>query len=180
MPEVAIRPALSSDFHALVAISPAFQTARVWQMDRNFEEGQFIFHFREIRLPRPVKVEYPRSSSQIFGEHWLENQHFLVASIGNEVVGYGRISLTISPRTIWMLDLVVQEHHRQKGIGTALIVAAQEWGEQRGARRMTVEMQSKNYPGVQLMRKIGFELSGYNDQYYLNQDIALFFTSWLR
>jgi RimJ/RimL family protein N-acetyltransferase len=180
MPEVAIRPALSSDLPALIDIAPFYQTGRVWQMDRNFTEGQFVIHFREIRLPRPVKVEYPRHLSQIFNEHWLENQNFLVAAIGPELVGYCRISLTTAPKTLWVQDLVVAEYHRQKGIGTALVVAAQDWGAERGARRMTVEMQSKNYAAIQLMRKLGFELSGYNDQYYLNQDIALFFTGWLR
>ena len=79
MPEVAIRPALSSDLPALMEVGVGYQTARVWQMDRNFDEGQFAVHFREIRLPRPVKVDYPRPQSQIFGDHWLEDQAYLLA-----------------------------------------------------------------------------------------------------
>jgi ribosomal protein S18 acetylase RimI-like enzyme len=84
------------------------------------------------------------------------------------------------PRTVWLKDLVVLEEARQKGIGTALTIAAQDWGVERGYRRMTVELQLKNYPAIHMFRKLGYEISGYSDQYYLNQDIALFFTRWLR
>lgn len=180
MPEVAIRPALSSDLPALLEIIPAYQTARVWQMDRTYEEGQYLIHFREIRLPRPVKVEYPRSQPQLFGERWLEQGCVLVAVLGGELVGFARVSMDFSPQTVWLQDLVVKEKVRRQGIGTALLVATQDWGAERGARRMTVEMQSKNFPAIQLVRKLGFELSGYSDQYYWNQDIALFFTTWIR
>ena len=180
MPEVAIRPALSTDLPVLVGIAPTFQTARVWQMDRNFDEGQFAVHFREIRLPRPVKVEYPRSSSQIFGDHWQEDQVFLVAVLGNELVGFVRLSEMMAPRTVWIKDLVVREEARNQGIGTSLVVATQDWGMERSHRRVTIEMQSKNFPGITLARKLGYDFNGYNDQYYLNQDIALFFTRSLR
>ncbi len=180
MPEVAIRPALSTDLPILAVIQPGFQTGRVWQMDRSLDEGQFAVHFREIRLPRPVRVDYPRGQSHIFGDRWLEDQVFLVALVDNVISGYARLSEKMAPRTVWMKDLVVTELQRQKGIGTALIIAAQDWGAERGFRRMTIEMQSKNFPAISLARKLGYEFSGYSDQYYLNQDIALFFTRGLR
>ena len=37
------------------------------------------------------------------------------------------------------------------------------------------EMQSKNYPGISMANKLGYEFCGYSDRYYTNQDIALFF-----
>lgn len=180
MPEVAIRPAISSDLVTLAGISPVYQTSRVWQMDRNFDEGQFAINFREIRLPRPVRVEYPRGQSQVFGDRWLEEGSFLLAMLAGDVVGYTRISELMAPRTVWIQDLVVREEARGKGIGTALILAVQEWGVERVHRRVTIEMQSKNFPAITLVRKLGYDFSGYSDQYYLNQDIALFFTRWLR
>jgi RimJ/RimL family protein N-acetyltransferase len=41
-------------------------------------------------------------------------------------------------------------------------------------------MQSKNHPAIQLAHKLGFEFCGYNDHYFSNQDIALFFSRPLR
>ena len=43
------------------------------------------------------------------------------------------------------------------------------------ARRLVLEVISKNQPGIRLAQKFGFEFCGYNDQYYPNQDVALFF-----
>jgi hypothetical protein len=41
-------------------------------------------------------------------------------------------------------------------------------------------MQSKNYPAVHMAMKLGYEFSGYQDHFYANGDIALFFTRYLR
>jgi ribosomal protein S18 acetylase RimI-like enzyme len=45
---------------------------------------------------------------------------------------------------------------------------------------MILEMQSKNIPAVHLAMRLGYEFCGYNDHYYSNQDIALFFAQFLR
>ena len=42
-------------------------------------------------------------------------------------------------------------------------------------RRLILEMQSKNQAYIRLAQKFGYEFCGYNDQYYLTQDVALFF-----
>ena len=42
-----------------------------------------------------------------------------------------------------------------------------------------MEMQPKNYPAIQFAYKLGFEFSGYNDQYYRDQEIAIFFSSFI-
>ena len=69
---------------------------------------------------------------------------------------------------------------RLKGIGTALVLAAQNWSMQRMNRRITMEIPSKNYPAIKLAMKLGFEFSGYNDAYYPNKDIALFFSRFMK
>jgi RimJ/RimL family protein N-acetyltransferase len=43
-----------------------------------------------------------------------------------------------------------------------------------------MEMQSKNVAAIRLAQKSGFEFCGYNDQYYLNKDVALFFAKVLK
>jgi GNAT superfamily N-acetyltransferase len=180
MPEVAIRPALSSDMPSLTSFGSSFQTGNVWQMDRALEEGHLGVNFREIRLPRPVKVEYPRHQGEIFDENWMNQQVILVALLDGNLAGYARVSDRMIPKTAWVKDVVVREENRRKGVGTALILAAQDWGMERNCRRIIVEMQSKNFPAIQLIRKLGYEFCGYSDQYYLNQDIALFFARMLR
>jgi ribosomal protein S18 acetylase RimI-like enzyme len=77
-------------------------------------------------------------------------------------------------------DIVVDFPLRRQGIGTALILAAQNWAIQRNNRKLMFEMPSKNFPAIKLAFKLGFEFSGYNDSYYPNKDIALFFSRFLK
>jgi ribosomal protein S18 acetylase RimI-like enzyme len=95
-------------------------------------------------------------------------------------VGYIAVEECISPKTAWITDLVVDVEARRKGIASALVLAAQEWGRRRRNRRVILEMQSKNFAGARLASKLGFEFCGYNDHFYSNQDIALFFAQYLR
>jgi GNAT superfamily N-acetyltransferase len=86
----------------------------------------------------------------------------------------------IAPATNWITDLVVMRRMRRQGVGSALVLAAQEWARQFYPYRMVLEMQPKNYPAICMAKKIGFEYCGYNDRYYLNHDIALFFSGSVR
>ena len=47
-------------------------------------------------------------------------------------------------------------------------------------RRLIVETQTKNYPAIQFLLKRGLVFCGYNDLFYPNQDIAIFFGQNLR
>jgi len=179
MPEIEIRPVVVEDIPELVAIDHSYKSQYVWQMDLTQDEGQINVHFREIRLPRPVAVDYPRSSRNMLRE-WKDRSAVLVGVLENSVVGYITISEGVSPTTAWVTDLVVSPHARRKGIASALVLAAQDWARKRNNRRMILEMQSKNTPAIRMALKLGFEFCGYNDHYYSNQDIALFFSQFLR
>jgi ribosomal protein S18 acetylase RimI-like enzyme len=179
MPEVQIRPAVVTDIPVLMAIDHSCQTDYVWQMDVQRDEGQVGAIFREIRLPRSVSVPYPRAVSAL-PDSWNRRAGMLAAMIGDQVVGYIRMSDLILPRTAWMTDIVVSPRFRHQGIGTALILAAQSWAVDRKDNRALMEMPSKNNPAICLARKLGYEFCGYNDLYYETQDIALFFGRSIR
>ena len=70
----------------------------------------------------------------------------LVALLKGEVVGYTSMMLTIAPHTSWMTDLVIMRRIRRQGIGSALVLAGQDWARHKRCLRMVMEMQPKNYP----------------------------------
>jgi GNAT superfamily N-acetyltransferase len=86
----------------------------------------------------------------------------------------------LAPQTAWITDLAVVHRLRRQGVASALILAAQQWARQKGYHRLVLEMQPKNYPAICMALKLGFDLCGYNDRYYPNHDIALFFAKFLR
>jgi len=179
MPAIEVRPAIVAELNILLKIDPSYQTAYVWQMDRILEKGQINLHFREVRLPRPVRIDYPNPPEKI-ARDFSSLGGLLVAVLGDQIVGYIQIKENANTSTGWVSHLVVHPDYRRKGIGSALLIAGQDSAVQCHLRRMVIEMQSKNYPAIQLATKLGYEFSGYNDHYYENRDIALFFACFLR
>lgn len=179
MPQIEIRPVVSPDIIELIQLDHTCKTNYVWQMDRKIDTGDILISFREIRLPRSIQVPYPRLAESLANE-WKQAPGLLVA-VHNEVpVGYVRLEEIMEIQTAVLKDIVVNFPIRRQGIGTALVYAAQNWSIQRSNRRITMEIPSKNYPAIKLAMKLGFDFSGYNDSYYPNKDIALFFSRFLK
>ena len=179
MPEIEIRPAVAADLPTLVAMNHSCETEYVWQMERQFEEAQMNIGFRQVRLPRSIKLEYPRPPDLLQQEHF-NRLALLVAVMGGSPVAYIRLKDDVIPGVAWISDLVVDSLARRKGIGTALVLAGQHWAMQHRLRRIVLEMSSKNHPAIELAARLGYEFSGYNDHFYLSQNIAIFFAQFLR
>jgi len=146
----------------------------VWQLDLRKENNQILAGFREVRLPRPIGVSYPRDPFALADE-WTQRSVTFTALAGDVPVGYACVLEHSHATTAWVTDLVVDAGSRRGGVGSALIMAAQDWAKSRSDRDIFLEMSSKNYPTIRLALKFGFEFCGYNDHYYVTQDVALFF-----
>ena len=179
MPEIEIRPAIIADIPTLITIDHSYTSEFVWQMEIQVEDELVKVSFREIRLPRSVRVEYPRPAKTL-EDGWTQRDGLLVAIHEDEPVGYISMMLDIAPNTAWVTDLAVKRRLRRQGIGSTLALAAQEWGENHACRRLVLEMQPKNHAAIHMAQKLGFDFCGYNDLYYINHDIALFFARTLR
>lgn len=175
MPIIEIRNAVLEDISTLMEIDHTYHTDYVWQMDLISEERYASVNFQENKLPRSVRVEYPRSIRQLMKD-WIHRDALIVALIEKKPIAYISTSTGLAPAAGWITDLVVAPVHRRGGIATSLIVAVEQWAYQNKIRRMMVDMQSKNIPALHCFLKLGYIFSGYNDHYYANQDIALFYT----
>jgi GNAT superfamily N-acetyltransferase len=169
-----IRPAISSDIQGLTELDHGYSTDHVWQMAYQDNGGQVSVQFQEVRLPRPMRVRYPRQPQRLI-DRWTEKSVVLVADLDDERVAYLAIEDGTAPESAWITDLVVDLRRRRQGHASDLVRAARSWALDRGYTSLYLEMQSKNYPGIQLARKHSFLFAGYNDRYYPDGDIALFF-----
>lgn len=170
-----IRPVVTADLPQLMALDHSATSEHVWQLELHggARASQVVATFREVRLPRPVSLSYPNNPS-LLADQWTQKAMMLAALSGNDAVGY--LALTERPAALaWVTDLVVAPPWRRQGAASALLDSAQVWGKARGHRRLFLEMQSKNHPAITFAQKRGYEFCGYNDHYYLTQDIALFF-----
>jgi ribosomal protein S18 acetylase RimI-like enzyme len=175
MAKADIRTAISSDIPTLMAFDHGFSTDHVWQMGfRSQTEGVEV-QFQEVRLPRPMRVAYPRSVDRL-ADDWTRRLAILVAEAESSLMGYACLVEAPAPGAVWLTDVVVDLRHRRQGIGSDLVRGACRWAKERGYMVVFAEMQTKNYPAIGMVKKLGFGFSGYSDNYYPDKDIALFFS----
>lgn len=174
-----IRKAVSTDIADLIDMDHSYSTDHVWQMGYTVDAEEVSVAFRQVRLPRPMRVEYPRDPDRLADE-WTRKAVLLVAEQEGQPIAY--LALTESPAlsSAWITDLVVESSHRRQGIATHLLGQIRGWCREHRLSRLFLEMQIKNYPAISLARKLGFDFSGYSDHHYLDQDIAIFFSLEIR
>ncbi len=169
------RLAKLADVNACCQLNMTYVTDYVWQMRTNETERATDIHFDTVRLPRPMRVDYPRLPEE-FVDHWEQKGCFFVLNDGKEVVAFIDAIPNRWQNMLWIANLAVASPYRRQGIATRLLQAAHEWALHRHLGQITLELQTKNYPAICFAQKHGFQYCGYNERYYLNGDIALFFT----
>lgn len=164
----------ASDLQFCIVMDSSYHTEYVWQMEVFSEDHLIDISFREIKLPRSMRVEYPRTNEQII-DAFQKRDAVMVAMVQGEPAGYLSLSMNKGNSFVQVTDLVVNRRFRRRGIGKKLIRFAQNWALDHDFRLMRLEMQSKNYPAIEMASSLGFEFCGFSDRYYKNNDIALFF-----
>ena len=183
-----IRSAVLTDLNACLALDANSQTDHVWQMDARDEGDGRSIRFHAVRLPRVMRVAYPRLRDDLL-TCWQGGSAVLVASdrraVETEseedeelprVFAYCQLDGAAWQKTGWIGHLIVDRPARRRGIGSAMITAAKTWAKQQEFGRLMIAVQTKNYPGISFCEKQGFVFCGFNDHYFLNRDIALFFS----
>ena len=168
------RPAVASDLPRIMSLDHSSLSDYVWQLELRRETSQTSANFREVRLPRSIEVRYPRDPS-LLADDWMRRDLVLVTLYDGTPIGYLCAIEERASAVIRITDIVVAPTQRRKGAASTLLTAAQAWGLERDARRIILEMQSKNQGCIRLAQKFGYDFCGYNDQYYPTQDVALFF-----
>lgn len=168
-----IRNTVSTDLARLAALDHSVNTDYVWQLALEHSNVQINVSLREVRLPRTIRIDHPRPASDLADTWHL--RPMLSAMNGMEAIAYIRFTDKIVTHAVWITDLVVGKSFRGQGIGQRLMKAAEDWGSTHNLRKSIIEIQSKNAPAIRMARKLGYEFSGYNDQYYASRDVALFF-----
>lgn len=174
-----IRAAVSADIIQLVGLNHTCDSEYVWQLGLSKEASATNVTLREVRLPRTVRVQYPRDHFSL-ADSWKKNARTFVALSRGIPLGYIRFLEQETAESVWILDLVSTTEARRKGVASALIQYVENWSLDRRYRQLFIEMSSKNYPAISLAKKMGFAFSGYNDHYYATQDVALFFGKLLK
>lgn len=175
-----IRDGLESDVLACLELDHHYQTDLVWQMTVDEKPGSWQIGFLNQHLPRTLEAEYTASGERL-RLALPANQCFLVAVTRdtNEPLGYLGMRNDPIYGIARIHDLVVTLPLRRQRIGTRLLTIARQWAKEHQLNSMMIEVATQNYPGIVFAQQSGFSFCGYNDHYFPNQDIAVFFSQSL-
>ncbi|MET8579165.1 GNAT family N-acetyltransferase [Streptomyces sp. NPDC005012] len=102
------------------------------------------------------------------GRPFFDERHpaadILVAETDGEVVGYVRVArptpLAANAHVQQIQGLVLAERARGRGVGKALMRAAEDEARRRGARRLTLRVLGHNAPARALYASLGYAVEG--------------------
>ncbi len=174
-----IRAATQEDIPACMALDHTAVSEYVWQVEAQEELGRLGYSFRAVRLPRAMPV-IPSQEMEVLLVAWQQREYFLVAESAGVIYGYLHMRLDMAYGIGWIRGLLVDRIRRRRRVGSALLLQARKQAQVSGLQRITVETQTKNYPAIAFCQRHGLVFCGFNDRYYPNQDIALFFTQSVR
>lgn len=169
-----VRPARPADRTPCLDLDHSFDTQLVWQLQHQQTDERISLQFQTVRLPRAVRVEYPRNRDEL--ERDLASlEGVLIAEAEGIVLGYIQIWLTPSDGSAWIRNFAVGAPWRRRRIGRILFAQGCDWAQLQQAKHITAEATTKNYPAIRFLQGQGLIFCGFNDRHYPSQDIAVFF-----
>jgi ribosomal-protein-alanine N-acetyltransferase len=98
------------------------------------------------------------------GHAWSQ---LLLAEDGGAVIGY--IVFWLVHDEVHVLNVATALEARRRGVGRALMEAAEEEGRRRGARLSTLEVRRSNAPALALYLGMGYRQVGVRPNYYAEE-----------
>lgn len=99
----------------------------------------------------------------------------LVAEAGDAVVGRLSIARDPHPSSAHVADLglMVAATHRRRGVGTALLSAAEDWARVARITKLELHVFPHNTAALALYEQVGYEREGYRHAHYRRPDGSL-------
>ncbi|MBI1757184.1 MAG: ribosomal protein S18-alanine N-acetyltransferase [Fimbriimonas ginsengisoli] len=137
--------------------------------------------FNVGHLPAILAIE-KRTNAAPWSERAFRNELgnpngiFLVALLGNRLVGYGGVWLVIDEAHVTTVS--VSPEHRRQGIAARLVIELLAMARARGALCSTLEVRAGNEAAIALYERFGFKTVARRKAYYPdNKEDAL--VMWL-
>ncbi len=179
MPEIEIKTAKQEDLESMLAIDHSVQSNYAFQMDIDQNANNISVSFRNVKLPRTALVKYPKNEEQLLFS-WQKASVILVGWINGGVVAYLGLEELPGINAIKVRDLVVAKDWRRQGIASGMLLASEDWALKRNNTTILIEVQSRNHPAISMARKLGYQFCGFQDHFFPNKDVAIFFHKVIR
>jgi len=174
MAKLKVLLASSADHEVMLELDHSFNSHYAYRMRADVQNQNAAFHFEPVKLPREAHLSYMRDKSSLL-KTWDDASLIYVGMLDDVLVSYIAIDAKTLPMTARVTNLVVMPEVRLNGIGRTMLAAVEDWTARQGLDRILLEIPMRNYPMVELGRRCGYEICGFMEQYFPNNDPALFY-----
>lgn len=94
-----------------------------------------------------------------------ENSRYIVAIKENEILGFAGIKYNFD-NFVEIMNIVTKKNQRRNGIGVILLKNIIEISKEFNVKKISLEVDEKNFPAINLYRKLGFNSVGRRKKYY--------------
>jgi ribosomal protein S18 acetylase RimI-like enzyme len=173
-----IRPITSRDLDTLAEIDGTIESTRYLHLEQQASDEPSMIGWRlEERSARQKMIEPNRLNDELL---FIARQIASGAEEGLALVAEhddAGVALLLAQRqeprgTLHIVDLRIDYEHRRQGVGLALMFQAINTARQLEVRAVSAETTTNNFAGIQLLRKLGFELSGVDTRRHSNHDVV--------
>lgn len=127
-------------------------------------EKMQISHIGRVSEIEKMCFSHPWSRQSLESELANDTSVFFAATENNDVIGYIGASAVLDEGYIF--NIAVDENHRCKGVGSALVDTLVTYGKKNNLSFLTLEVRQSNISAMSLYSKFGFIKVGERKDYY--------------
>ncbi|OKK22569.1 streptothricin acetyltransferase [Streptomyces sp. CB00455] len=157
------------DTAAIEALDGSFTTSTVFEVAAT-EDG---FALREVPVDPPLVKVFPADDGGDDGDGGddthaadADSRTFVAVGADGTLAGFAAVSCSPWNRRLTIEDIEVAPGHRGRGVGRALMEHAVDFGRERGAGHVWLEVTNVNAPAIHAYRRLGFTFCGLDTTLY--------------
>ena len=127
-------------------------------------------------IARLERASFPEDqvSRRSFAWHLRDRRRpVIAATIAGEIAGYVLVVLSKGGRSARIYTIAVDPRFGRRGVGSALLAAAEKFAIRHEREALTLEVRYDNAPAIALYEKCGFRPFGEHEDYYTDGATAL-------
>ena len=179
MAEIEIGAATLDEFPQIAKMDLSFESDYVWKTQMLEGLGSIEASFQRIRLPKTIRVSFQAYSTANL-EALIRQRQILSVRYEDQVIGYLRLEQDETVNRLVMKTGGVMPEYRNKGVGTVLLERVSEIARNNNIRNLVCMVQAKNDPAIHFLMARGFVFCGYQEFFFRNMEIGLFFSKNIR
>jgi len=170
-----IRPMTAADLPAVLEIDATIESAEHLHIHREGEDLSYVWKMEKRRLREPRTHRHILDDETTFALRQIaggvEEGIALVAEHDQSIAAAAAARPDAAAGIFRLVDLRVDIDYRRQGLASGLVFQIIQEANQRDFRAVAAIAASDDFPAIELLIKLNFELAGFDSHFKSNHDL---------